>query len=405
MSFIYRVSTILKNRFMLKVILKAICCILFTLPVMTTNAQTDIVKTAIQEIGRQFAPDSRTAIFSISGEISDDSLCILKGRCDNRQAVDALLQRLNQAGVKYVDNIQMLPDKELGTLNRGLVTVCCASLRSSSRHAAEMMTQAILGTPLRILERDKEWLLVQTPDNYIGWIPANSVSLQDDAGWNTWKEAPRYVYTAYQGFVYDAPNNHAGIVSDMVAGAILQANGKAHKGFVPVIFPDGRKGFLKSNECCDLAQWAARPLDMKIVVQTARQMMGSTYLWGGTSVKGADCSGFVKTAYFCGGVILSRDASQQALTGEIIPANRWRECHTGDLLFFGNARGRVDHVALYLNNGEYIHCSGRVKINSLDPTAANYRPDDFLSISRMENRIGTPGITAVKAHPWYFNQK
>ena len=389
---------------MLRTLFKTICCVLLILPAMA-QAQTDFVKTAIDETKRQYAPDSRTAIFAVEGELLNNSLCVLKGRCNNRLAVEALLHRLDSAGIACVDGIKMLPDKNLGSLTRGLVTVCCASLRGGPRHAAEMMTQAIMGTPLLVLERDKAWLLVQTPDHYISWVPANSVTLQDETGWKAWRKSDRYVHTGYQGFVYDAPDRNAGIVSDIVAGAILQADGKARKGFVPVRFPDGRKGFLKSDECCDLARWAARPLDMEVVVRTARQMMGSTYLWGGTSVKGADCSGFVKTAYFCSGVILSRDASQQALTGDIIPTDQWQSCQTGDLLFFGDERGRVDHVALYLNDGEYIHCSGQVKLNNLDPEAPDYRESNFVSISRMKTQIGTPGITAVKAHPWYFDQK
>ena len=272
---------------MLRNLFKTICCVLLILPAMALQAQNDFVKTAIDATKRQYAPDSRTAIFAVEGELLNDSLCVLKGRCNNRQAVDTLLHRLDSAGIACVDGIKMLPDKNLGALTRGLVTVCCASLRGGPRHAAEMMTQAIMGTPLLVLERDKAWLLVQTPDHYISWVPANSVTLQDETGWKAWRESDRYVYTGYQGFVYDAPDRNAGIVSDIVAGAILQADGKARKGFVPVRFPDGRKGFLKSNECCDLARWAARPLDMEVVVRTARQMMGSTYLWGGTSVTGS----------------------------------------------------------------------------------------------------------------------
>lgn len=390
---------------MLKSIIKITGGFLLLCATLTAMAQTSIVQTAIEQTRRQYAPDSRTALFDLSVELSNDSSYILKGCCDNPRAVEALLQQLSAAGIACVNRIKLLPDPALSNRTRALVTVCCASLRSDSRHSSEMVTQAILGTPLRVLQQQGEWYRVQTPDRYISWIPANSITLQDETGWNGWREATRYIYTGFQGFVYDAPNRQAGIVSDIVAGAILQADGKAHKGFVPVIFPDGRKGFLKSAECCDLDQWASRPFDLDAVLQTARTMMGSTYLWGGTSVKGADCSGFVKTAYFCGGVILARDASQQALTGEIIPADRWTTCQMGDLLFFGNARGRVDHVGLYLDNGRYIHCSGQVKVNSLDPSAPDYRPDDFLSISRIKTQIGTPGITAVKAHPWYFNQK
>ena len=184
-----------------------------------------------------------------------------------------------------------------------------------------------------------------------------------------------------------------------------QAAGKAGKKFIPVSFPDGRTGFLKHDECRELSEWASTPVNMNKIIQTAEGMMGTTYLWGGTSVKSADCSGFVKTAYFSAGIILSRDASQQALTGDIMPAEQWDECQTGDLLFFGNAPGKVSHVALYLNDGKYIHSSGQVKINSINARDTDYYAIPLLGISRVVNKIGTPGITAVKRHPWYFEQK
>ena len=94
-----------------------------------------------------------------------------------------------------------------------------------------------------------------------------------------------------------------------------------------------------------------------------------------------------------------------ALTGDIMPAEQWDECQTGDLLFFGNAPGKVSHVALYLNDGKYIHSSGQVKINSIDARDTDYYAIPLLGISRVVNKIGTPGITAVKRHPWYFEQK
>lgn len=391
---------------MLKSILNICCSILLTIPVMANaQAQSNVVQTAIEEIGKQYAPDAQTAIYTLSGEWTNDTLCLLKGECDNREAVDALLHRLDAAGISYMNQIKLLPDQQLGYKTRGVVTVCCAHLRGAPRHASEMVSQAILGTPLLILEKQKDWYRVQTPDNYISWIIANSIIVQTEEEWARWKDATRYIYTGYQGFVYESPTNNAAIVSDIVAGAILQADGNPQKSFVPVSLPDGRKGFLKRDECCELAQWASLPLQLDKTVATAKQMMGTTYLWGGTSVKGADCSGFVKTAYFCGGVILMRDASQQALTGEMIPPDRWKECQTGDLLFFANANGRVNHVALYLNDGKYIHSSGRVKINSIDPESDDYRPDNFVSISRIKTQIGTLGITAVKKHPWYFNQE
>ena len=129
-------------------------------------------------------------------------------------------------------------------------------------------------------------------------------------------------------------------------------------------------------------------------------MMGSGYLWGGTSTKVTDCSGLVKVCYLANGIIVQRDASQQALTGQKIA--HWHDARLGDLLFFGNSKtGRVTHVGIYLRDGRYIHCSGQVKVNSLDPASPDYLYSP-LSISRIDGQIGTRGITTVKRHPWYF---
>ena len=90
------------------------------------------------------------------------------------------------------------------------------------------------------------------------------------------------------------------------------------------------------------------------------------------------------------------------LYGEKLSPEQWREAQPGDLFYFGNKRGRVTHTAIYMGDGLYIHSSGRVKINSIDPEADGYLSTPFLSINRINGQVGTPGIVAVKDHPWYF---
>lgn len=382
---------------------KTILCFLLIIPIMA-NARSNDIQTWIEQIGRQYAPDSRTAVYTVSSELLNDSIHILEGKCDNRQAVETLLRTLDTAGISYINAIKLLPDRRLGEKTRGIVTVCCAHLRSEPRHSAEMVSQAILGTPLLILEEQKGWYRVQTPDNYISWIIANSISVKLLPSGPNGKMPPdmsipdcKAMYMPPQIKCRNRVRHRIGLYS--------ASRRKGGKKFIPVSFPDGRTGFLKHDECRELSEWASAPVNMNKIIQTAKGMMGTTYLWGGTSVKSADCSGFVKTAYFSAGIILSRDASQQALTGDIMPAEQWDECQTGDLLFFGNAPGKVSHVALYLNDGKYIHSSGQVKINSIDARDTDYYAIPLLGISRIVNKIGTPGITAVKRHPWYFEQK
>ena len=101
---------------------KIILCFLLIIPIMA-NAQSNDIQTWIERIGRQYAPDSRTAVYTVSSELLNDSIHILKGKCDNRQAVETLLRTLDTAGISYINAIKLLPDRRLGEKTRGIVTV------------------------------------------------------------------------------------------------------------------------------------------------------------------------------------------------------------------------------------------------------------------------------------------
>ena len=91
------------------------------------------------------------------------------------------------------------------------------------------------------------------------------------------------------------------------------------------------------------------------------------------------------------------------MTGKKVDCAAWRtEAEPGDLIFIGSTSGKVTHVAMYVGGGKYIHSSGRVKVNSMDPKADDYLDYHFISMSRINNEVGTKGIVSVKNHPWYF---
>ncbi|MDE6160251.1 MAG: C40 family peptidase, partial [Muribaculaceae bacterium] len=172
-----------------------------------------------------------------------------------------------------------------------------------------------------------------------------------------------------------------------------------------VTLPDGRKGWVDASAMTEISEWAGQEFNPDEILDTAYSMEGTPYLWGGTSAKTLDCSGLAKTGYLANGIILRRDASQQALTGKRIEASDWRECEAGDLLFFGNAdTRRVTHVAIYDHDGNYVHSSGRVKRNSIDPESADYLTTPFLHAVRIHGYEGSDGITRAADHNWYFNK-
>ncbi len=138
--------------------------------------------------------------------------------------------------------------------------------------------------------------------------------------------------------------------------------------------------------------------------------MGRPYLWGGTSARAMDCSGFVKTIYFMNGIIPARDASLQIKQGERIEVeNDFSNLQTGDLLFFGQKQSesqpeKVTHVAISLGNTEFIHASGKVERNSFNPESSifsEYRKNSFLGAKRIIGFENTNNIQTIKNHPWY----
>ncbi|MEG0253680.1 MAG: C40 family peptidase, partial [Muribaculaceae bacterium] len=318
---------------------------------ITANAQ---VEELLSNIKKEKAPDSRTAIWEIKSELKGDVYNI-NGKVDNANTKDAIIETLKKNNIKFADNITVLPVNMDKTW--ALVSLPIAHLRTNPDHSAELTSQALMGTPIRILEKDDYWYRVQTPDNYISWVTSGSISRITDAEFNQWRKDKRYIVTAKSSELISKPGMTNDIVSDLVLGDILIYKGFKDGILIKLATPDGREGYAKITEVKELSHWADQSFNPSLIEKTARNLMGSTYTWGGTSTKGVDCSGLSKTCYFANGIILQRDASQQTLYGTKLGAKEWEQAQKGDLLFFGSATGRVTHVAIYLSDGKYIHSS------------------------------------------------
>ncbi|PZX56834.1 SH3 domain-containing protein [Algoriphagus ratkowskyi] len=348
------------------------------------------VSNLIEAKRAEVAPDKRVALWDLTFE--NDSL---KGETNQPEALKALIESLNSKQIKYTDAVNRLPDAGLGEKTKGLVTISVANIRSNPKHSAELATQALMGTPLNVLKEDDGWYLVQTPDGYLSWVDRAGIHLMTEAELEHWFKEPKVVITALTGYVWK-DEAKTEMVSDLVAGDILTIQSET-KDQLKISLPDGREGFISADEAQEWNSWiASRNTNPETLISTAKQMMGAPYLWGGTSIKGVDCSGFTKTIFYLNGQIIPRDASQQINEGDLVDADKnWDKLQVGDLLFFGTKgtdekKERVVHVGMWIGNGEFIHSRGLVRISSFDPENPNYDEYELNRYLRTKRIVNVP---------------
>lgn len=367
-----------------------------------------------EAITKEYAPDKRTAIFQIMADSSGNNYF----ETTEFKAAQKFSDTLIKEGIKIKIPVQTLPAKDLGEKIFALVNLSVVNIRSNPKNASELATQALLGMPLDILKKEGYYYLVRTPDGYISWLDSGAFSLKTAAEMENWKKKDKLVFVDDYGHAFSNPDKKSERISDLVMGDILVNAGK-QKGFYKVIYPDDRIGFIPQEQIQDYKTWISKPFpNPSQVIDVAKTMLGVPYLWGGTSVKGVDCSGFTKTAFFMNGIVIPRDASQQVLTGEPVNILKNNELNleealknlkSGDLIFFASGKNRplnarVTHVAMYLGDGQFIHASGKVRINSMKPNAPNY--EDFetrtvVAARRYFGNFGMPGITPIAKHAAY----
>lgn len=348
-----------------------------SLPVATRTyaANGDVppeVAALTDSLKQKYAPDGRVALFRADYTF-DGKRVMLRGETTSPSAKAELITALSKEDYEVMDCLKVLPDEvALEGKTYGIVNLSVAGLHVQPDYSSEMMTQALLGMPVRVLERNG-WYRVQTPDDYIAWTHRVSVLPVTREELTAWNRAEKVVVTSHYGFVYSRPDRRSQTVSDVVAGNRLKLEG-TKGGFYRVSYPDGRRGYVEKAAALPESEWRkSLKRDAAGIIRTAYTLTGVPYLWGGTSSKGVDCSGFVRTVFFMHDIIIPRDASQQAYVGQHIDiAPDFSNLRPGDLVFFGSKataerKERVVHVALYIGGRRFIHSQGDVHISSFDP--------------------------------------
>lgn len=165
--------------------------------------------------------------------------------------------------------------------------------------------------------------------------------------------------------IREQPNTESEVVTQVAMGAELEL--LENQGDWVKVSIDGEEAFVSSEyvdikEKLDTAITMTELLygegvsDVRVdLVEYAKQFLGNPYVWGCTSLtKGADCSGFVLSVFKKYGITLSHSSRAQANEGTKISTS---ELKPGDLVFYGNGKGTINHVAIYIGGSQVIHAS------------------------------------------------
>ncbi|HBF35917.1 MAG TPA: NlpC/P60 family protein [Firmicutes bacterium] len=217
-------------------------------------------------------------------------------------------------------------------------------------------TTALYGEAVAILEQQGDWLkvaavkqpTVQNKLGYPGWILTKQIGCHP-ADFNDHKNQAEAVVSKPKAglFADSALTNSRGQLSYQTRLPIL----KETENYLEVQLPDETAGYLARR---DIHKESELFFDGKNIVQEARQFLGLPYLWGGTSSWGFDCSGFMFRLYQSQGILIPRDASEQAEKGTAVEKEHLQ---AGDLLFFAKDRlkEKIHHVGMYIGEGLMIH--------------------------------------------------
>jgi cell wall-associated NlpC family hydrolase len=310
----------------------------------------------------ELSDDPRLIAFYPQAEMSGDTV-VLSGFTEYPELKDSAVRFLKAIGfAKVEDKMQVLPE-DFGTRPYAIVTSPKAFFYDKPASPHERVTQALPGDAIYLLKEDGDYYLAHSAEGYLGYVLASDVRRVDPAAFLAYQ-------TGYQATVlrdtgdgdsYLPEGSHVHVIRSREEVAMVE-------------MPDGTKVDMPAGRLRIRTDQPSEQVEK--IIAAAMNMTGTRYVWGGRTADGVDCSGLVHAAFQTQGIVLPRDADQQALCGTLVATRGFRSAlRRGDLLFFFAARGGIHHVAIYLGNDKYLEAAGKgVKVTSFKQSDENYDP-------------------------------
>jgi gamma-D-glutamyl-L-lysine dipeptidyl-peptidase len=242
-----------------------------------------------------------------------------------------------------------------------VVVVPVANMYSKPTEKSDVVSQAIYGSNVKLLEARGEWSKIQTPDHYRGWTPSRYLRIiLTGNGYAT--AGPTVQVESLFANIYSEPDvtKHKPVVTipfeaklevvpDDPKGA-SKGHQESHEGWLHVRLAGMTLAWVQAGDTTA----DPKPLTIAESIELAKRFLGVPYLWGGTSSYGYDCAGFTQMLVRARGINMPRDADQQAAWSGVARVER-KDLKAGDLLFFGSSEKDITHTGMYIGGGQFIH--------------------------------------------------
>jgi cell wall-associated NlpC family hydrolase len=230
-----------------------------------------------------------------------------------------------------------------------VVTRPVANMYSSATVDTDVVSQAILGTNVQILEEKNGWVKIRTPDDYTGWMELAALKASDKPYGASGRVAQVESLFAHLYRTASVTRLAPLLTAPYETRLEVVAEPAENEGrWIQVRLPDDRAAWVQRGD----VTFEPKTMTIPELIAHARRFLGLPYTWGGTSSFGYDCSGFVQMLCRRRGVMLPRDADPQSKWKGLKPVEK-AELQPGDLLYFGSAK-RITHTGMYIGDGEFI---------------------------------------------------
>jgi cell wall-associated NlpC family hydrolase len=232
-----------------------------------------------------------------------------------------------------------------------VVSVPVANMYSRASEESDVVSQAIYGSDLKVVEESAGWAKVRTPDDYTGWVRLEATQRTTDPSLTSVKKLQVGSQLANLYRETDVTAHRPVLTVPFETQLAVEKEGTGDDaGWFQVRLVDGQKAWIQSGDVIT----SSHTLTIDESIALAKRFLGVTYLWGGRSSLGFDCSGFTQMLVRSRGINMPRDADLQAAWDGVTAVDR-KHLRAGDLLFFGSAPDHITHTGMYIGHGEFIH--------------------------------------------------